>query len=277
MSRTALRYFGGKSALAPWIVSLLPEHGAYLEPFGGGASVLLAKPPALRETYNDLDGAVVAFFRCLRDEPEALVRAIDLTPFARAEADAADVDESNISDLERARRLYVRSGQTIHGAPSRGRMGWRCDTRVTGNGTNIEMWNRTAHLWQIACRLKTVQIERSDALTCISRFDRSECLHFVDPPYVAETRGDRWAKAAYAVEMSTEDHRALAETLHAVKGMVVLCGYSSPLYDDLYRGWVRLEHQARQQSRGTATEVLWLNDAAASAHRQSPLSLEVVA
>lgn len=47
-------YFGSKARVADWIVSLLPEHGHYVEPFCGGLSVLLAKPQAAMETVNDL-------------------------------------------------------------------------------------------------------------------------------------------------------------------------------------------------------------------------------
>ena len=178
------------------------SHDSYVEPYGGGASVLLAKPRSRLETWNDLDGAVGAFFRCLRDEPEALVRAITLTPFSRAEVDAADVDAPAITDLERARRLYVRSWQTIHGAPSRGHLGWRCEKAQTGGGTSADAWVKTEHLYAIA-------------------------------------------------------------------GMVVLCGYHSALYDQLYGDWLYLEHTARQQSHAVATEVLWLNAAAARAGRQT--------
>ena len=88
-SRAALRYFGGKARLATWIVDHLPPHVCYVEPFGGAASVLLRKPPAPYEVYNDLDGEVVGFFRVLRERPHDLVEAIRNTPFARAEIDAA--------------------------------------------------------------------------------------------------------------------------------------------------------------------------------------------
>jgi len=57
--------------------------------------------------------------------------------------------------------------------------------------------------------------------------------------------------------------------LYAIAGMVVLCGYHSALYDQLYGDWLYLEHTARQQSHAVATEVLWLNAAAARAGRQT--------
>ena len=47
--------------------------------------MLLNRPPSPIETYNDLDGEVVNFFRVLRDQPDELIRRIALTPFSREE------------------------------------------------------------------------------------------------------------------------------------------------------------------------------------------------
>jgi DNA adenine methylase len=271
VTRTALRFYGGKASLAPWIVAQLPDHESYVEPYGGACSVLLHKRRSVRETYNDLDGAVVSFFRCLRDCPDALIRAIRLTPFARAEVEAADVDAPALDDLERARRLYVRSWQTIHGAPSRGRLGWRCEKAHTGGGTSADAWVKTEHLYAIAARLQGVQIECREALEVIERFDHAGALHFVDPPYVSETRGRRWALRGYAHEVDEAHHRALAALLHEVAGLVVLCGYHSALYDELYADWPRREHLARQQSRAVTTECLWLSPRAWVASKRRDL------
>src|SRR5574337_272680 len=83
--RPLLRYHGGKWKLAPWILRHLPPHRVYVEPFGGGASVLLQKPRSYAEVYNDLDGEVVNLFIMARERGEELAQAIELTPFAREE------------------------------------------------------------------------------------------------------------------------------------------------------------------------------------------------
>jgi DNA adenine methylase len=98
-------YFGGKTAIAERIVSLLPPHEHYVEPFAGSLAVLLAKPPSAMETVNDLNCDLMIFWRVLRDQLADLERVCALTPHSRAERNAAY--ESAPDDLERARRVWV--------------------------------------------------------------------------------------------------------------------------------------------------------------------------
>lgn len=80
-------WYGGKEALAPRLVSLLPKHDVYCEVFGGSGALLFAKAPSRLEIFNDLDSGVVNFFRVLRnaEQFQELVRALKLTPYAREE------------------------------------------------------------------------------------------------------------------------------------------------------------------------------------------------
>ena len=107
--RPALRYYGGKWKLAPWVIAHFPPHRIYLEAYSGGASVLLQKPRVYGEILNDLDDQVTNVFRVLRDPAlaAALKEAVGLTPFARSEFEAA----YSWSDdpVEQARRAIVRS------------------------------------------------------------------------------------------------------------------------------------------------------------------------
>jgi len=112
----AFGWYGGKYSHLKWLLPLLPEATYFCEPFAGSAAVLINRAPASVETYNDVDGEVVNFFRVLRDQKKALIEAIGMTPFARQEfEDAIDVPERSISDLERARRFYIRARQVRTG------------------------------------------------------------------------------------------------------------------------------------------------------------------
>jgi DNA adenine methylase len=264
-TRAALRYYGGKARLAPWIVAHLPPHACYVEPFGGAASVLLRKAPAPCEVYNDLDGDVVGFFRVLRERPGELVEAIRRTPFARAEIDLACVPAPpGLDDLERARRVYVRAWQGRHGLPARGKMGWRFERAASGSRTAVAQWTDLGRLWETAERLRRVQLECDDALRVIARFDGPDTVQYIDAPYPASTRGARWATAAYAHELTDAGHRRLAEALRRLRGMAVVSGYPCPLYRELYAGWPVVTRRARTNGARAATEALWLSPRAAA-------------
>jgi DNA adenine methylase len=262
-SRPALRYHGAKWLLAPWIIQHLPAHELYCEPFGGSAAVLLRKERSLLECWNDLDGEVVNFFKVLRERPEKLIRAIELTPFAKVEWTLSS--ERDQDPVESARRFYIRSYMSIAGPTAQWNTGWRRQ-KVFSRGTGGESkmtpaalsFKNVEHLWTVASRLRGVQIECDDALAVVERYDTPETVFYLDPPYVAETRG-RWKDKAYAEEMDEEDHEKLAETLLAIEGMAVLSGYRSDLYDRLFAGWKRIERPSRTNGSGSRTECLWLS------------------
>jgi DNA adenine methylase len=255
--RPALRWYGGKWRLAPWIIRHLPPHQAYCEPYGGAGSVLLRKAPATLETFNDLHGRLVNFFTVLRERPEELADAIELTPYARTEFQLAHRVAND--RLEDACRLFVLANQGRAGAASgRSRSGWR--TARNPGHPNPPREFTAAHLAAIAQRLKRVQIEHDDALAVIARYDTPETLHYLDPPYLRATRSAT-SSGRYAHDLSEADHRALAELLHRLQGMVVLSGYPSQLYEQLYAkaGWERVDRQARTDKARPRVESLWLN------------------
>lgn len=270
VERPAIRYYGGKWKIGSWIVEQFPPHKCYVEPFCGGASVLLQKPPAWVEVMNDLNSEVIAFFDCLRDRPAELVRAIFLTPYAREELWRARQPAPDGDILETARRFYVRQWQSFGSGVGKSSTGWRFQV---GNGGEtranaVGSWNRTEHLWQIAERLKMVQIEHDDAFKVIQRFDGRDTLFYIDPPYVHETRYHSSTSKGYAYEMTDDDHRRLADLLKHVRGMVILSGYPSGLYDELYPDWRRLERDVQDiTGSGVQTECLWLSPQAMQLNR----------
>lgn len=106
----AFGWYGGKFSHLDWLLPLLPQTKHFCEPFAGSAAVLLNREPAPVETYNDMDGDVVNFFRILRDQKAQLIEAIGLTPFSRAEFEKAISEPTdNLSDLEQARCFYIRA------------------------------------------------------------------------------------------------------------------------------------------------------------------------
>ncbi len=264
ITRPALRYHGGKFRLAPWLLQFFPLHGCYVEPFGGAASVLLRKPRVYAEVYNDLDGDIVNFFRVLRDPVLRvdLIQSCRLTPYAREEFDVAY--EPTDDPLERARRTCVRAAMGFGSAgATKAVTGFRTDTRRK-YGTAQHNWaDYPAALAAIGDRFAGVLIEHRDAVDVIQAHDGPDTLHFVDPPYVHDTRQMR-AQGGYKHELDDEGHVRLLQALRAVDGMVVLCGYPHSLYERTLSDWQCHSTSARiSGGRGTTTrtECVWINPA----------------
>lgn len=265
VARPALRWLGGKWRLADWIASHFPPHRCYCEPFGGGGNILLQKPPSQIEVYNDLDSDVVNFFSVLRSQPQELIRLIELTPFSRQEL--AEAVQPTNDALERARRLYVRSWQSFQPGSGYDRSpSWRFQKDWARGKALINEWNTVDHLEAVAARLKMVQIENRPAADVIRRFDEPTTLFYADPPYVHSTRTLE-SETRYKYEMTDEQHIQLADQLHHVKGMVIVSGYDSPLYDELYSGWGKTIKSTTTNGNGTATEYLWLSPSAVDEKR----------
>jgi DNA adenine methylase len=260
--RPLLRYHGGKWRLGKWIISHFPEHRVYVEPFGGGASVLLQKPRAYAEIYNDVDGDVVNLFRVLRDpgQRRELAEAVYLTPFAREEFQGAYVPSD--SPVERARNMIVRSfmGFSSGGSNIGRKTGFRGKSFRSGSSPSTDWRNYPGCLQEIAERLRGVCVENRDAFELIPSLDGAETLFYLDPPYPESTRVDY---GAYAHELSDEDHVRLAETAGSLRGMAVISGYDSEMYSDLYRSWEKVKKQTYSDC-GERTECLWISPAASA-------------
>lgn len=265
MKRPLVRYHGGKWKLAPWIISHFPHHRIYVEPFGGGGSVLLRKQRSYAEIYNDLDGEIVNVFKAARDHGDALKNALFLTPFAREEFIESYYPAND--PIEQARRTIVRSfmGFGSSAVTRAGHVTTRFTKPSTGFRANSNRSGTTpAHDWQnyaevfslIVERLRGIVIENRDAKEVMQMQDGENTLHYVDPPYMAETR-DKGSD--YKHELTDKDHVELAEFLKTLQGTVILSGYKSETYQNLYGDWHYSEKAHFADGAAKRTECLWMN------------------
>ncbi|MBI2844481.1 MAG: DNA adenine methylase [Armatimonadetes bacterium] len=259
----AFGWYGGKFSHLKWLLPLLPTCHHYCEPFGGSAAVLLNREPSPVETYNDIDGDVVNFFRVLRDDPENLLREIALTPFSREEFYLSlRKGGESVSDVERARRFFVRARQARTGLAQTATLGRWANCKNTSRGGMsgvVSRWlGSVRDLPQIAERLLRVQIENRPALDLIALYDSPSTLFYCDPPYLHMTRGD---SKAYEFEMDDEEHRQLAATLCNVKGKAAVSGYRCELLDELYKGWRRYDDDPKHchSIKRIRQESVWMN------------------
>jgi DNA adenine methylase len=261
-ARPPIRYHGSKWRIAPWIIAQFPEHSAYVEVFGGGAGVLLRKPRSTVEVYNDLDEQVVNFYQVLRNPKtcDELLNSVALTPFSRQEFKASY--EPSLYPVEAARRFAVRCymGDGTCSIDPRDSNGFRsCDIRA-GKSYAREWAGIPNAIADAAERFIGVTIECMDFRKLIPKFDNSDTLFYIDPPYPMATRAA--GGKGYVHELSDHCHRQLAWMLNNIRGKAAVSGYACDLLDGLYADWNRTEKQTTANGQVGAvkrTEVLWRN------------------
>lgn len=281
-----ISWYGGKGMMTAKLLPLVPEHRIYVEAFGGGASLLFAKPPSPIEVYNDLNEGLVNFFRVLRD-PEKAARLHMLassTPFSREEyCECRDHWHESDTDVERAHKWFVAARMAFSGNFG---TGWAraINSSTRGMSQSVSRWN-SAHeiLGWAHGRLMRVQVENIDFRKLLPIYDTADTLFYLDPPYVLSTRRCK----AYQHEMSDADHRDLIELVLTLKGKVLLSGYESYLYKPLMKsGWRRTSFEVhcnavgRNKNAGTThegglsdhkrTECVWISPGAKAVRRVGP-------
>ena len=252
--RPIVRYFGGKWMLADWIISHFPNHRIYIEPFGGGGSVLLKKKRSYAEIYNDIDGEIVNVFLAARDHGAKLKEKLLLTPFARDEFFLSY--QKSADPVEQARRTIMRSfmgfGSDAHAKVS----GFRANSNRSGT-TPAHDWKNYAECFDgLIDRLRGVVIENRDAMRVMAAHDAPDALHYVDPPYMSSTRGKG---GIYRHEVGDDFHVTLAEFLKTLKGGVIVSGYDSQEYSEIFAGWTKVEKATHADGARKRVECLWIS------------------
>ncbi len=255
--RTVLKYPGSKWNIASQIVSMMPKHHSYVEPFFGSGAILFNKPPSDIETINDLDGDVVNLFRCIREDSEKLAGIIAATPFSRQEYDEAFESDRDTDDRYiKAAGFLVKCWQGHGFRTNEHKVGWKND--VQGREKSYALWNwyrLPKWIIETAERLRMVQIENRPALEAIKRFNFKNVLMYLDPPYVLGTRSGK----QYKHEMTDKEHVELLETILQSEAKVIISGYESDMYNDYLKSWNRACFTSCAEHNGTRKEVIWFN------------------
>jgi DNA adenine methylase len=208
-------YPGSKTTYASWIIDHFPEHHLYVEPFGGAASVLVAKPRSDIEVYNDINGDCVDFFKAVRDKPDELARWVEYTPYSRELFDNYVESYPDWPDniIERAGRfLFVQSacfgskGVTVDSPTFNIVKG----DSVRSDDNSVKWDTKGSHINKISKRFKRTNIEQLDYAELVKKYDHADALFYFDPPYIDV--GDSY----YQTESGGFDHDRFVNTLHEI-------------------------------------------------------------
>ena len=223
MLNSPFKWVGGKSRLRKQIISILPPHTCYVEPFGVAAWVLLGKERSEVEVLNDIDQELINFFRVVKNKPEEFIASFDLALVSRAEFERlAELNVSTATEIERAHRFYY-----LIMAGWGGELDYpRFQTSITDGGHGNRLIGALKTLREriepVHARLRTVIIENLEWEKCIERYDRDGAVMYVDPPYPGNG-------CNYLHNMrSWDDHARLAKRLHASRSLWIYSSYDTP-------------------------------------------------
>lgn len=250
--KTILKYPGAKNRIADWIVSFVPEHKVYLEPFFGSGAVFFHKQKARIETINDLDNNVYIFFKVLRNEPEELAQRLRLTPYGREEYNKAF--EETMDEIEIARRFSIKCWQGF-GCSNVYKNGFRSSQQSVSPQTTKHWIELPDRLVWAAERLKQAQIENLPAIELMKRYNTEDVFIYLDPPYLHGTRKNY----LYKHEMKDTDHIVLLEAVKNHPGKVLISGYENDMYNTILSGWNKAQKDTQAEFGYARTETLWFN------------------
>jgi len=248
MTFSAFPWIGGKTHLCHWVLSQLPDHTTYVEPFGGSAAVLLNKDRSRIEVFNDKDGDVVQFFDVARRRPDELAEWCHRTPFSEKLhsrwTDQFYSGDRPDDELERAGRwLFLRYSQ-FAGKVSQA-SGFKRELADDEKGAReARNWASVpSRIDTIADRFAGVSVLNDDYVDVVNRYDGENTLFYVDPPY--------WEKEDLYNESA--DHAELAETLDNLEGKVMVSYTDIP--PGLYEDWNVIGREASHNAGPTDKKV----------------------
>ena len=219
--KTPISYYGGKQKLATKIISIIPEHTLYCEPFLGGAAVFFAKQKSEVEVLNDTNRELINFYRVVKDEFVGLEKEIRISLHSRDLHRKASVIYNHpdmFNEIKRAWAVWVLSTQSFS-AQLDSSFGFDLSKNTT---TKKIINNRERFTEEMAIRLQNCQFESADALYVIRSRDTASSFFYLDPPYFNSDCG-------HYDGYSEQDFENLLQVLSNIKGKFLLSSYPSKL------------------------------------------------
>jgi len=258
-------WYGGKARLAKNIISLIPEHTTWMEPFAGGLSVTLTKPVSPIEIINDKDSSVIHIYKTLQN-PATFAEFYDrVKKLKYAELVFLNAREKNryhiyADEIDRAVNTFIEITMSFSALRT-----------SFSKGETTEQYQATIskQLPEVSKRLRNVIIKNEDALELLKCVDKNT-LCYLDPPYVPSLLG---SNNTYAQNMDTVEQIQMLRKLPHLEGKLILSGYRNKEGIDLYDRYL-LPHgfrvyrlattykacqHKRNEKKSKAEEIVWCN------------------
>jgi DNA adenine methylase len=192
------RYAGGKFYARKLILSHLPNHTAYIEPFAGGGSIFFAKSKVGFNQLNDIDTDLVNVFLTIQNSPNKLIDFLKKKPTEKSRVPEELTKSVSFGEplpatkelhrffkneyqpqnnIEKAGRWFYLNRTSYSGIMNRQNMYWGY-----GDKYSMQPKNWAQNILKTSQKLNGVKITNYDFETVINNSPNGALL-FVDPPY----------------------------------------------------------------------------------------------
>lgn len=264
---TPLRYPGGKGKLAPFIKNIFRHNmlcdGTYIEPYAGGSAValtLLLEGLAWNIVINDIDERVYAFWWCVLNDTENLLRMIsdtnvNIKTWEKQKEIHKDIEKYSTLEigfatffLNRSNRSGILQAGVIGGKNQNGP--YKIDARYNKK----ELCERINLIAQYKNRIQLYNLDAIDLIDKMSKNIAEKSLFYFDPPYFNK------GKMLYRNSYNLEDHRIVAKKITSLKTPWLVTYDNAPEIKELYATENQIEFDisySAHKERLRGTEIMF--------------------
>jgi len=217
------RYAGGKFYARKLILTHIPIHTSYIEPFAGGGSIFFAKKKVQQNQLNDLDENLINTLRFIQNSPNELIDFLTIRTVKESRIPKKFTKGQRIgnplpaskelhfffkneyepqTDLERAGRWFYLNRTSYSGIMNIHNMYWGY-----GDKFSMQPKNWPANILRTNNKLQGVLLTSIDFEQVIDDAPDNSLL-FIDPPYFNADQ-DKF----YTHSFNREDHLRLERCL----------------------------------------------------------------
>lgn len=227
----------------------MPKHTQYCEVFGGAGWVLLEKEPSKIEIFNDINDDLINFYKVIQDDDKykELINKLYFIPKSREIFDMYDIKIKNKeykNDIEQAMMFYYLLKLVFGGRFDRIKKSF-C---IPNDGRKNINYNKfPLDFLELHERIKNVYIEKSDYKYILKKYDRSNGLFYLDPPYLNTTEHN------YGVNFNIEEYKILEQLLNKLKSKWILTCNNTPELVKLFKNYNIQNNEVHCSVSGTST------------------------
>lgn len=235
-----IKWIGGKHGKEEIYLQLMPKHDIFVDCFFGSGAVPFYKEtvnPSRITVVNDINDKLVNYMMVLKDNPKKLYKECSALPYSESLYNKFKWEEWPDDELSQAVRFYYLMRVCFGGGGHKYKNG--IGLSKTQNKAK-QLITATELIPGMAELIKEWNILNRDFEEVIKFYDTKDTFFFLDPPYHNH-------EAMYYGGFEEKDHIRLKNRLDKIKGKAMVCYYSSPLIDDLYKDWFRVEYTTASQ------------------------------